>query len=84
MNNPITGLRFHWGLVFSRDHNTSKPFSIHPFESMPEIPRSWIEYRLPNSFRHRGIELEVTGQVSALFAKIEYGKGIKSVNSYVK
>ena len=74
MNNPWTGMRFHWGVVFCRDVNSDKPFNIFPFESLPEVPKTWIECSLPSSFRHKGLNLQVTGKISCLFAKIEYGK----------
>ena len=79
MNNPFTGLRFHWGLVFTQDRNSSAPFSIHPFEVIPEVPKSWIECSLPSSFRHKCLRLEVSEHVCCLFAKIEYGKDIKDI-----
>ena len=73
--NPMTGLRFHWALVFRWEPSVDSPFDIFPLEALPEVPKAWIEFPLPKSYRHKRIDLEVTGKNSSIFAKIEYGRG---------
>ena len=72
--NPFTGQKFHWGIIFSWDPDTDTPFTMHPFESLPEVPVEWAKFALPQSFRQKKMQMEITGKSASLFAKVEYGR----------